>query len=119
MREMLVGRFWWCCGRGPLDEMPGGVRSTSWIWPGDRPGKANNDLVGLGDSAHKPGLSYRPLKVGGIPRSLSVVSKVCSLCGGLLNRYTWTRPTRTTTILYHKLPFSKSCSQWGRLQIPS
>jgi len=56
MREMLVGRFWWCCGRATLDETLGGVRSTSWIWPGERPGNANNDLVGLGDKAHKPGL---------------------------------------------------------------
>jgi len=56
MREMLVGRFWWCCGRATLEETAGGVRSTSWIWPGERPGNANKDLVGLGDKAHKPGL---------------------------------------------------------------
>jgi hypothetical protein len=49
MREMFVGRFWWWLG---VDWV--GVRSTSWMWPGERPGKANRDRVGEGERAHNP-----------------------------------------------------------------
>jgi hypothetical protein len=54
------------------------VRSTSWICPGDRPGKASNDRVGEGLRAQRPIMSDIRGNVR-IPRSLSVVSKVWSL----------------------------------------
>jgi hypothetical protein len=77
-REIFVGRE-------ELAEEPlVGVRSTSWMWRWDRPGKANCARVGDGDNTQRPGLFET---CGwGEPFSLSVVSKVCNFTGGLLNR---------------------------------
>ena len=54
---MFVGRFWCGCGGPPVEEVEvegGGVRSTSWMCPGERPGKANNDRPGEGERTHNP-----------------------------------------------------------------
>jgi len=61
------------------------------MWPAERPGKANSDRSGEGERTQSPadivraGLK-RSVREGVVPRSLSVVSKVWSLCGGLWNR---------------------------------
>ena len=76
--EMLVGRT------EGVEDFGGGVRSTNWMCPEERPGKASRERAGEGDNAHKPetlGISIRR-----IPLSLSVVSNVCNFIGGLLNR---------------------------------
>jgi hypothetical protein len=46
-----VGRL---CNWGFEADDDGRVKSTSWMCPGERPGKANSDRDGEGDNAHKP-----------------------------------------------------------------
>lgn len=55
----------------------GGVRSTNWMWPCERPGKARRERVGEGLNAQRPVVGN--VKGWVVPRSLSVVSKVWSL----------------------------------------
>ena len=56
------------------------------MWPGERPGKARRARSGEGVNVQRPIVSLMSVERGKKPRSLSVVSKVWSLMGGLLNR---------------------------------